>query len=173
MASITSSHIRSDRVQKDGRRHIRYQCTVLDDVGETTTHRISKNFMPAGFDADADLVVQEGLLLAGLAQNEVDHDINEIINGNNPLRDDQGVLIPPRFSSYAAIVRKVLKYCLRHRNPLIVFRAVKLLDNVTDAQLKNLLSINDAKVARIRTLADKWRSLKADVDSYVPELEED
>jgi len=166
---IESHEPLEDSAQADGRRLVRYR--FVDHLGKH--HDRGPKKVPGDFDVDADRAAMASDIEAQLADNEYKEFATRFESGLNPMRDAQNNPIDPAHSTRTAIIRRLLRRFLSSPDPVKVMRATKALNNVTDAQMRSLLGINQTKVDAIRIKATQLADIAAAVDAYVPELNYD
>jgi hypothetical protein len=168
--AIATVIVLADRPQH-AHRWLRVRVTLTGNDASTEVHY---HLVPCPFGADATARAESfaGQVLLDRARHEVAEVIDRMRDGGNPLRDEQGNSIPPVWNTYAETAGKALRYFLSRRDPRDAIPAVKLADRLTDAQIKGLLGVDQAKCDRIRTLVNQWRDVATMVEQYAPEIEE-
>lgn len=165
---IVSSVTVTDRVQRDGKRKIRQIFT--DHLGVTHPEQF---LAAADYDAVQGLIDGAGKIEAELEGREEGEYREELIAGRNPFRNPDDSAKNPEFHTRTNLLRKIVRYFLKHEDPLMLDKLAHFLARVTDAQLKGLLGINQARVDRIRAKVTQVVAIRDAHDAFEPELGED
>jgi len=165
---ITISETVTDRVQNGGMRKIRQRFT--DHLGKDHFRQF---IAAADYDAAQGLVDGVAEVLRGLAQSEEVEYQEELIAGRNPFRNLDDSPKEPESQGRTALLHKILRHFLRHKDPIMLAKLAPFLARVNDTQLKNLLSISQIRVDRIRTKVAQVVAIRDAYDAFSPELGED
>lgn len=164
--TILTSQIITDREQAGGMRKIREEHT--DQLGKKHYRQF---IAAADYDEAVGLAVGATQLDGSLIKQEQNKYISAIESGSNPFRDAGNNAVTPDFNSRNAMLSVVLAHFLSDSKPLSFATSVPYLNNLSDAELIALLSVDQLKVDEIRAKALSVANMSADVNAYVAPLE--
>lgn len=173
MASVTSSQIVSDRPQSDGSRYVRYRYDLLDNNNGNHVQYYGPKLVPAGFDAEADMLSRIPTILADRKSDEVLSLISAI--EDDPLHIDMGGWFEkatPNWGTWDEQWTAVAKYFFSLADQLELIPFSTCFGRVSNTDKRNLLGIDNQTVtdmgADMQTAIDTRNSL----DAYSPYFDE-
>jgi len=166
MPSVKTAAIISDRVQRGGRRMLRYSITLTDDLGVDHTSTVGPKIVDADFDADADLVTAGDKVLSKQVAGEQSQYLEAVREGDN-LFQTQDPQWNPRDTLLLSVLSEALT--LPATDPLVI-NGIAFLALVTDEELVALFGFTQEQVDGVRATAVQLTDAKAVLAGYVPVL---
>ncbi len=148
MASVISAQLISSRLQRSGRRSVRYRFVLADNAAAETVVRVGPKSVPAGFDTDADMItVGEALLKSRAIDERLDR------KRVHPTDDPLSYVLDAKWAAPRRMARTLIRWMMKEQDPLIVIflepLIVYLKANYTAAQLRNFLDLTPAQLTRM------------------------
>ena len=151
--TIVSSVVSEDVIRRDGRRDIVERHT--DHLGIAHVVRYMAEF---GQDI-ASLLAQHAIQIAkALRDNELEQARDSLEDGADPST------VTIEHSTRNQMRRFLVRHFLRSQTRPAI-RVIRLIDNLTDQQLRNLLNIGQARVDAIRSRVTALKALKPSLDA--------
>lgn len=157
--SIVNSIVSEDTLRRDGRRNIVERHT--DHLGVAHTVRY---IALAGQDIGPLLSQHAGMTAGALRDGELEDAVNVVDDGGDPST------IAVEHSTRNQMRRFLVGHFLRSQARAAI-RVIRLIDDLRDNQLRSLLGVGQAKVAKIRSRVSSLKRLKTSLEADDLEVE--
>ena len=164
--SITS-HIVTATPQSGTRNNTVY--TFTDHVGGTV---VVNKLLPYTYDAEADALAMYAHIAAQQADSEDNLAQGLMLAGTDPL----ALVLAPTYSTSKIMVKKLIRYMMRVRDPYLVFvlepLIIHLRANYTNPQLLAFLDITAEQATKLNSRINAILDNRAILDTYDANAEE-